>query len=258
MAKLVLFIVSLAFVLFRQGWCQPCDFEFLEEPSTVAGSPIMCNILDARVELTCKIRGTSFSIVWFHTKERNMAGVGTDTINNDAPGVSIQESSTFQDATSTLILNNFDSSSHGFYWCKVNEALNVGAQDRFPSQVVEIVAPFTLDQLKSCEHSVIMSSPRAVIRCAVGLTAPSVSIVAGAEFTNIAPTTQRHTTTTRPIHATTTTEHIEATTEEHTEATTESGNNVARMAVIWFSVGAAAFILIAVVVVICAVAIAKC
>lgn len=259
-------------------WCA-CENQFLEEPGIVPGSPITCNILEARVEINCKIATSDspFDILWYYTSDRIQAGKTGSDPGSDPPYFQ-RGSSTSSDVSSCLTIEPYRNTDNGFYWCQVGEILGNPLFHRFPSQIVNIETEFTVDQLKPCTETVTFSSVGQ--RCALGDTlSPSPVIVLGVEFTNISTTTTTTedvtTTTTTEEETTSTTTEMASTTIANDTDTTEDGgggggggqgtsteastdSNVVRTAVIWFSVGSVSFVLLTGGVILCVVALVKC
>ena len=265
-------------LLLSPSRCQlACENMFLVEPNTVTGSPIGCNMLMARVELRCTISGSA-SVGWFHTTERNRAGAGVAASDGQilhAPPLFVITNSAMPSvATSVLAIPSYNSSFEGFYWCGAAR-VSGGALSFNPSRVVHLRTTYTTAQLEPCSAD---TSPTSIVltgvgeRCAFGEAEPSPSIVIGAEFTNITILTTTMEMTTEPVTTADATT-LAATTEVETttptedvggmETTTESddgssSSSVVRSALIWFSVGAAVFVLLTCGTIMCIIALTKC
>jgi hypothetical protein len=245
-------------------WCQ-CPHRFVLQPDTVAGSPIGCNILGARVEIQCLITG-SVEIGWFFTTMRSRAGDGvTDDRITDTNRYLILPAVRPSNVSTPLVIRSYDNTYKGFYWCGVVQAQSTGTFN--PSRVVELETTFTTAELQTCAPSpVVLSGSTA--RCALGEPEVPPTIVLGAGFINFTIiTTEAPTTEATPAEEITTlitTEEKPTTpptrTTDQTTTTEEgsSSSNIARTAIIWFSVGAVAFVLITCGVVLCVVALIKC
>ena len=252
--------ICLAFgLLVSLKWsiCQECERKYILEPGQFVDSPLTCNIIGKSVILKCEISGMQFKIFWFFNKTEP---------NSDLKGRKLTDGPNFQiisltgDTTkSTLTISSFNPAIHsGFYWCKMLEVTLATNNAINPSQVVSITAPFTSDQLENCSRPSFDFFVNST-RCALGALA-SINRAIGVEYTNISTTTTPAppTTDATTIITDATTIITDASTVIGPEITTSSSSgSVARTAIIWFSVGAVALVLIVVVIILCAVAISR-
>lgn len=284
MARSLIFGLLVLLFWLKLALCVDCERDFMVEPAQLADSPLDCNIIGKDVTLRCSIQGTGYQISWYYSNSSTGVGdsssASANKIQNDNgvfsinPGFSGSGSS--RSVTSDLILRAFNPNTHsGFYWSEMTEVTFPTSFSFMPSQVLHITAPFTLDQLKQCgERSLELYGSSS--RCAVGRGAVVVLVpVIGVEFTNISttttsppttPTSPPTTPTPSPItnDTTNTTENMmtDVTSTDKMDLTTtdlsSSSNSVVRTAVIWFSVGAVALVLIVIAIILCSVAIARC
>lgn len=255
-------------VSFKWSHCQ-CDRQFLTEPDMIADSPLTCNIVGGTVVLKCEIEDMEYQIGWYFHKNEANAGMSTvaTKLESTVNGYIIALSTGMEQTRSQLTIDGFNPDAHsGFYWCEIFDVAFSTSGNINPSQVVHISAPFTLDQLAKCSRS-SFDMFDATTRCALG-PKDTVNIIIGVEFTNITTTVPPTTipTTEKPNTTTTTTTTEDATTEDATtteepittDGSDDSTRSVTRTAIIWFSVGAVALVLIVLAIILCAVAIAKC
>lgn len=252
---LTLLVISLSG---RLAWSQ-CNNEFLIEPGTASNSPLNCNLLDASVTLVCRVANQGFTIAWYYTDTRNQAGISGQQIASDDPrfSVFINFPTSPRAVHSELRISSYDRSYDGFYWCRLEEIRDPQAAFINPSTVVNISAEFSLQQLSACRDEVRLSSEGE--RCAQGDEEPATVIVVAAEFTNTtSTTTDAPTTTTTEMP---TTADITTTGEEKVGGGGgggDDGDNDVRKAIIWFSVGAVAFVLVTFGVILGIIACVKC
>ena len=81
----------------------------------------------------------------------------TTQLSNFNSTVFLQESSTISYISSDLVLRPYSDTNSGFYWCEIIEILNPPQLvDSFPSQVIQVEAPFTADQLQTCSDPITL------------------------------------------------------------------------------------------------------
>lgn len=177
----------------RLCYAQQCLEGFLVEPGTSPESPLSCNILNARVVIECTVEsiGRVFTIGWFYSETEAMAALsGQTTIIQDTARYRITSKTIDfgEGRESSLVIDPYDATYNGFYWCDIQGIQPVPSAFINPSQVVHIKSNFTLEQLSSCTEEVEFFE--AGERCALGdIETQEVEIVIGAVFTNISSTT---------------------------------------------------------------------
>lgn len=261
MARLILHIAVFLSLVSLQALLVQCqcirDFTVEPRPGT---TPLGCNVLEARITLTCIVDGTGVTLAWGFTTNSEEAGMSQHEIMQGDNRFSIT-GRVQVDATSTVLtIQEFDNTHNGFYWCVVTEvASGVGAGSPNPSRVLNLTAQHSTAELPPCEEVVEFALARTGERCAWGPQDSELAIIETVEFTNeTLPTTTTEAPTT--VTTETTTDEMTTTTEEETEKATEAGgsDDVVRTAIIWFSVGAAVLILLVIGVILCIVAMVKC
>ena len=237
-----------------------CRYEFKRSLSALANSPLECNILGRQVVFECAITvAGGVNIYWYFTRDVSEAGQSAGNRIPNHPSTTRGSS----DAVSRLTIDNFNGSHNGYYWCERDPPIDQTSCAILPSLVVSINANYTLDELAQCtETEFNFFGPST--RCADGHTSlRDVNVVKGVEFRNITIVTTNtnenstSATTDNFTNVTNATETITTILEMEVSTEGAGGSNVVRTAVIWFSVGAVALILIVVAIILCAVAIAK-
>lgn len=210
MGKVEVYLLVLMALSARLCYAQQCLEGFLVEPGTSPESPLSCNILNARVVIECTVEsvGRVFTIGWFYSETEAMAALSSQTTlipDTDARYRMTSKIIDFGEGReSSLVIDPYDATYNGFYWCDIQNIQPVPSAFINPSQVVHIKSNFTLEQLSSCTEEVEFSETGK--RCALGDTeTQKVEIVIGAVFTNISSTTPVITPTATTTTTTTTT-----------------------------------------------------
>ena len=273
MEKQVVLLLLAVILSVRHGDCQQCQYEFLTEPGTDPNSPLACNVLDATVVLRCKISDQGYTIGWHYSRERDGVATAEQIMVDQRYSISTNAFVTPRSLESVLTIQRYDETYDGFYFCALasfsGSTLPLSTN---PSTVVEIRSEFSLQELQACEVEITLLAPGQ--RCAGGNAQEDVTfrIVPAAEFTNITiiPVTSTAAFFTTMMPAPTSTI-AELPTTMLTGDNGGGGNggggnggggsggdNTARTAIIWFSVGAVAFVLVTFGVVLGVIAFVKC
>ena len=265
---LLLLLLSLSF---RGTHSQQCLIPFTEEPATSSGSPHQCNVVGATIEMKCAAQRDSVTFSWFYTTSRDLAGMSSEVpvLSDGNGGYSITERLVNSGKETTLDIETFRMDQSGYYWCRLLDVQIGETANRHQSQVVHIQANFTTAELEPCSNTLVLSrSGGQVGNCAfqavqnTPITIVTAGIFAGAVTTPM-PTTEPLTTTEEPTTMVTT----EQTTMRPTRLVTTTlgatdppgeGTVFTRTAIIWFSVGAVVFTLLAIAFVLCVIGLIKC
>ena len=247
-------------------------------PAALRDSPLTCNIRGGKVRIQCKIEEVGFQINWYFTNGESDAGSSSEnrqigqSTNCMSDVICTSPEVASSSVTSTLMINPFSNSDHsGYYWCERSTVTVNTNNVILRSQIVNIEANFTLDQLEKCSDTTTFDFFGSTSKCAYGrIGLRERVIVDGVQFINytiVTPNvTMNDSTPTNNsmpmdnityVTNTTTETEIDTTAMIEDTAPTGGGSNIVRTAVIWFSVGAAILILIVVAIILCAVAIAK-
>ncbi len=236
---------------------QDCSVSYTRAPAALSNSPLYCSMEGRQVTITCEMATPGdVRIIWYYTSDRKQAGM---SLNNEFTGTTLPVTGSAW-VRSTLSIDSFNSSQHnGFYWCERDPFVGPCTHSILPSPIVHIENQLLEEQCSQTTFD--FTAP--FTRCAFGVfSLRNITIVTGVEFTNSTPTafpmttmndsSKTNTTTSIPTPITTPTTLVM--TEE--EAIRGSSNTV-RTAIIWFSVGIVALLLIVGAVILCGVAIAK-